>query len=559
VVWVRSKILLALTMLTFISGVVLAAISYIPTRGEGIEKHVLIDDAFKLDPNEIRRHGLGTLRAGDEVCITVWELNNFTVRYSVVTYGRTIYERESSGYNKITFTADYDYYEVVFYNNESTPRNINLSASLERGAEHYLNSWLVTPAKSLFFIGWTLTIIILVWRVVKKPLERSIDRRNNSASRSISNKNLVVLLLASCIFWLSLLTMPGYSPWGLENWYTDHARHPYSAYLFTKYEFSVFDTPLGKLASIDNSFYKFVTWPEMPHLYPIGSIFIFLPFGLLLQSGAPYSVLFKMEMALFLIFAHICIYYFTKNFSGKPLRRLVKYAGVYGFCFFLILYSVNGMFDAIPLLFSLISVIEFEKNRYSRSVIYGTVAAFFKYQAAIVLVPLMLIALIRLYKDVGLYDMARKIGLPFTLILVSVEAYTAYLNIPFMARARPELIMNSIYLFGPHAQLPWQTRFFAIFSTLALTMIIVLYLLRKGGQISSLLLFYAFLPFFTMAYFQPWYFPYFYIYALIPERTSLVNVVVLWLVATSLIISLGYFRYDPLWMAELIRRALVGH
>ncbi|MFB0544934.1 MAG: hypothetical protein ACETVN_04415, partial [Asgard group archaeon] len=484
---------------------------------------------------------------------------NFTLRYSVETYGRTIYERGSVGYDKIVFASDYDYYEVVFYNNESTPRNINLLASLERRAERYQNSWLVAPAKLLFFTGWISTIILLVWRVAKTPLERSIDRRNNSTSRSISSRKLVVLVLASCIFWLSFLAMPGYSSLGLENWYTDHARHPYSAYLFTKYGFSVFDTPLGKLASIDNSFYKFVTWTEMPHLYPVGSIFIFLPFGLLLQSGVPCSLVFKMEMALFLIFAHICIYYFTKHFSGKPLRRLVKYAGVYSFCFLLILYSANGMFDAIPLLFSLISLIEFVKNHYSKSVIYATVAAFFKYQAAIVLVPLILIALIRLYKDVDLYDMARKIWLPLTLTLVSVEAYTAYLNIPFMIRARPELIMNAIYLFGPHAQLPWQTRFFAIFSTLALTITIVLYLLRKGGAISSLLLFYTFLPFFSMAYFQPWYFPFFFIYALIPERTSLVNVVVLWLVAISLIISLGYFRYDPLWMGELIRRALVGH
>lgn len=555
----RSKILLAFAMLTFISGVVVAAISYIPTCGGGIEKHVLIVDTFRLNPNEIRRHGLGVLRAGDEVCITIWELNNFTVRCSVVTYGRTIYERESAGYHKILFTADYDHYEVVFYNSESTPRNINLLASLERGAEHYPNSWLVTPAKSLFFIGWTLTVLILMWQVVKTPLERSIDRHNNSASRSISNKKLVVLLMVSCTLWLSLLTIPRYSPWGLQNWYTDHARHPYSAYLFTKYGFSVFDTPLGKLASTDNSFYIFVTWTEMPHLYPIGSIFIFLPFGLLLQSGVPCSVVFKMEIALFLIFAHICIYYFTKHFSGKPLRRLVKYSALYCFCFFLILFSANGMFDAIPILFSLISLIEFVKNHYSKSVIYGTVAAFFKYQAAIVLVPLMLIALINLYKNVGLYDMARKIWLPFTFILVSVEAYTAYLNIPLMMRARPELIMNAVYLFGPHAQLSWQTRLSAIFSTLALTIIMAFYLLRKGGQINSLLLFYTFFPFFTMAYFQPWYFPYFYIYALIPERTSLVNVIVLWLVAISLIISLGYFRYDPLWMADFIRRVLVGH
>jgi len=154
-------------MLTFISGVTLAATSSISTRGEGIEKDVLIDDTFRLSPNEIRRHGLGALRAGHEICITVRELNNLTVNCSVVTYGRTIYERESMSYDETNFTADYDYYEVVFYNNASTSRNINLLASLERRTERYPNLWLVTPAKSVFFVGWTLTLLILVWRVAK--------------------------------------------------------------------------------------------------------------------------------------------------------------------------------------------------------------------------------------------------------------------------------------------------------------------------------------------------------------------------------------------------------
>ena len=82
-----------------------------------------------------------------------------------------------------------------------------------------------------------------------------------------------------------------------ENWYTDSARNTYSANLFTKVGFSVFDTPLGRLSSGDASFYKFVTWPEMPHLYPLGSVFLFLPFGWLLEQGVSQALVFKLEIA----------------------------------------------------------------------------------------------------------------------------------------------------------------------------------------------------------------------------------------------------------------------
>ncbi len=87
------------------------------------------------------------------------------------------------------------------------------------------------------------------------------------------------------MFWFFLLAVNSNPLATFENWYTDHARDSYVSSLFLKDGFSVFDEPLGKLASLDNSYYKFVTWPEMPHLYPLGSIFLFLPFGVLLQNG----------------------------------------------------------------------------------------------------------------------------------------------------------------------------------------------------------------------------------------------------------------------------------
>jgi hypothetical protein len=50
----------------------------------------------------------------------------------------------------------------------------------------------------------------------------------------------------------------------------------------------------------------------MPHLYPLGSIFFFLPFGNLLQNGFDTILVYKIEIAIFLVFAHICVYFSSK-------------------------------------------------------------------------------------------------------------------------------------------------------------------------------------------------------------------------------------------------------
>jgi len=121
-----------------------------------------------------------------------------------------------------------------------------------------------------------------------------MDKPNNKAASkpsltyiSSGNRNRIIgLMVLSLILWLTLVTLNGNPLGTLENWYTDHARHSYVSSLFLKDGFAVFSQPLDTLASQDNSIYKFITWPEMPHLYPLGSIILFLPFSTLLQTGA---------------------------------------------------------------------------------------------------------------------------------------------------------------------------------------------------------------------------------------------------------------------------------
>ena len=135
--------------------------------------------------------------------------------------------------------------------------------------------------------------------------------------------------MLSLVLWLSLLAVNSNPLATFENWYTDHVRHAYVSSLFLKDGLSVFNQPLGTLASQDNSHFMFVTWPEMPHLYPLGSILLFLPFGALLQNGFDPVLVYKLEIALFLVFAHICLYFFLKVFLKKNMHLFWKLAGVY--------------------------------------------------------------------------------------------------------------------------------------------------------------------------------------------------------------------------------------
>ena len=102
----------------------------------------------------------------------------------------------------------------------------------------------------------------------------------------------------------------------------------------------------------------------MPHLYPIGSILLFLPFGAFLQNGVNPVLVYKLEIALFLVFAHLCLYFFLKVFLRKDMHLTWKLIGVYIAYLTLVIYAANGMFDSIAFFFALIAVTMFLSERY---------------------------------------------------------------------------------------------------------------------------------------------------------------------------------------------------
>ena len=202
--------------------------------------------------------------------------------------------------------------------------------------------------------------------ILSLSLSRSIDKSEatpylRTISKTFRNR-LLTLVLLSLVLWLILLTVNS-SPLGtFNNWYTDHARDDYVSSLFLKDGLSVFSQSLGSLANQDASHFMFVTWPQMPHLYPLGSIFLFLPFGALLQSGVDSVSVYKLEIALFLVFAHICLFLFLKDFVKKDLNAFWKIAGLYIIYVSLVIYAAGGMFDSVAFFFVLVALTMFSFN-----------------------------------------------------------------------------------------------------------------------------------------------------------------------------------------------------
>jgi hypothetical protein len=293
----------------------------------------------------------------------------------------------------------------------------------------------------------------------------------------------------------------------------------------------------------------------MPHLYPLGSIFLFLPFGFLLEQGVTQVFVFKLEIALFLLVSHVCLYYFLKHFWKQKMNLFLKLLGIYILYFALVIYSANGMFDSVAFLFSIIALTMYLEGRYDYFLLFVAVSATLQYQAGIFLFPLILMGLLKLFKQYRFSSIIKNKAVIVTAVLVVIDGFTAYLSAPFLLETRPELVMNGVNAFSPHSQAPWALQSFAVLLTLTVTLLSAIYLLHKNSLISLVAIF-TLLPSFTMPYFQPWYLPFFFVYALIPKQKKAVEVTMLWLIFVMTILSFGGLSYNPLQFLDNLKKAL---
>ncbi|MCL5949222.1 MAG: hypothetical protein M1490_01940 [Candidatus Bathyarchaeota archaeon] len=540
-----TKILLLVAIAFLVLSIVLSVASLFPVDTDNNQKVTVINDSFRLSQNEVYRQGLGAFKGGETITLTADCQTAFVKNFSIVTSSGPRYANSSNLNITYSFTADAYYYEAIFSSNASNANWVHLQVTVEKPQVLYPLSWLTAPAKIMFLLSLGSAMVIIIELAFPKLTEKL---EANPFSRSIDKtfrNRLLALLLFSLVLWLVFLAVNSNSFGTFENWYTDHVRHAYASSLFLKDGLSVFSQPLGIIANQDSSRFMFITWPEMPHLYPLGSILAFLPFGALLQNGFDPVLVYKLEIALFLVFAHVCLYFFLKVFLKKNVHLFLRMVGLYIIYVTLVVYAADGMFDSVAFLFSLFAVMPFIINRYGFFFLLMGVSVFLKYQAGIFLLPLIIVGLLKLLERNNPGSLLRNKAVILGAVLVAISGFTAYLSASYLMQTRPELIMNGINAFTSHSQSPWTLQAFSVFLTLAATLVYAFYMLNKNSLLSLSSLF-LLLPTFTLPFFQNWYLPFMFVYILIPQRKKELDATMIWLIFMIFMVSFGGVAFNPL-------------
>ena len=531
-----TKVLLFICLIFLVLSIVLAAVSLFPTDSGGDHSYLLVKDTFQLSPNETYIEGLGSFRGGENISISVQSPTAFEKNFAIILPTRPYFFiiNSSVDYSVLTksnlnysFIADANYYEAVFVSDSSNVATVHFQASDQQPNRLFPYSWLNEPSKIVFLLSLGLTMLIML-----KMVSSSVKFKSNTSTLpSLSKKNrryLLILVLLSLIIWLFIIAVNSNPIATFENWYTDNARDSYASSLFLKDGLAVFNQPLGKLASLDNSHYKFVTWPEMPQLYPLGSILLFLPFGVLLQNGFDLPLIFKTEIAIFLVFATVCVYFFLRNFLQKDMALLLKLLGVYIIYVSLVVYAADGMFDSVAFLFSLFAIYMFMTERYDYFFLLIAVSTFFKYEAGIFLLPLIIVGLIKLFQTNKLSSLLRNKAVIAGAGFGGASIFTAHLSVPHFLTNAPQLIMNGINAFSSNMQISWGLQSILVLLILAVTLAYAFYMLNKNSLLSLSALF-LLLPSFMLPYFQNWYLPFIFVYVLIPQQKKELEITAVWL------------------------------
>ena len=523
----------------------MALASIFPYTSSDFETFVVKNHSFNLTSLETIRYGLGSFRGDEIVYISIVKYPVVSLNFSILTYNGLEYSDYSANDIEYSFNTTANYYEALFFSQSDELIEIHFEVSVKKNNISFPLISINNFAKGLFL----LSIFSLFFIIVKSFFNPSPDNATiESVDPPLSHRNkwiLFFLILLSLVFWFSLILINTNSNASFENWYTDHARHPYSSSLFTKFGLSIFNTPLGDLASLDSSYYKFVTWPQMPHLYPVGSFLLFLPFAFLLQTAVNQILVYKLEIFVFLIFSHSSLYFFLKKFWNKNSFLLLRLIGIYSIYIPLIVYSANGMFDAVPFFFSLIALNMFLLKRYDNFLFFIAISSIFKYQPLLFLFPLIIIAFVNLYKKNSITKILKNRKVTVSLFLLATSFFTAFLSLPFLMESNNLSIMNGLTAFSLHSQIPWLFQSLAVLFTLTITLFFSIYMLDKNPIISLLSLF-ILLPSFFLQYFQIWYLPFLFLYSLIPQKKRDVELTLIWLFFMMGMLSFGALSFNPL-------------
>lgn len=137
-----------------------------------------------------------------------------------------------------------------------------------------------------------------------------------------------------------------------------------------------------------------------------------------------------------------------RNERGSRFLGLVTVAVFY---LVLLMWSANGQYEAVPLLFALLAALAYQKRNIGLSIVLLATSFFLKYQA-LLLLPLLAILLPEAVGACGNHSLARcrdalrKLVWPPVSLMIGIlalDAFTVFLSLPFMPSA-PDLTGSPI-------------------------------------------------------------------------------------------------------------------
>lgn len=371
--------------------------------------------------------------------------------------------------------------------------------------------------------------------------------------RIIKGNPLLVFLLISLLLWIAVVSINPSPTATLTGSYTDHLNFETEAWFFLHRGFDVFKVPMGELAAVCHALRPHVTWAELPYDKTLGNLIVFIPFGAINNLGLlPEAVVNKLIVCLLILIAHIAMYYFIDELR-KRHAALAMNATLSAIFYMLLMYwSANGFSDAISILFIILAIRFLREKRNAASLLCYALSVFMHYRA-LYLFPLGIYALINLYREgkLSLTSLLRaststRIIYSSTIVMGALTVYTAYLSFIKFPYAR---IINEVYTSsGGIAHNPLNPGSFSpawAIPVLAITCLVILYLVRAKELLTASTIFVAVLFFSLTPFFQVWYPLFLFPVPLIPKEQRSRVVTICWLLlSVSILVGAAY---SPKW------------
>ena len=363
------------------------------------------------------------------------------------------------------------------------------------------------------------------------------DGYNSIVGGHISLQNLKILLVISLVFTSYLVIVnPTFSS-TLEPRYFDHLRHQRFSFEFLYIGFAIFNTEMGHLSEIGDP--KYYGWPDISEPYPIGIVIFSLPFAFAAFKGIINPILInKMIILLYLVFAYVDIFLFARHlFVEKVYDFGIKLIVLLLFGTWVIFWSLNGQYDAIPILFILLTYEYYLKNNNLKCISFFIFAITFKYQA-LILSPLFIRPFIDIVKGFNvLFVRAHVRILILTGMLTLINIYTFYLSFPFISLVN----QNPMYYKDIFVSNQTLLQFILL---LVLTMIVFVDLYRKNEIPVTINILFVFISFSFISLLQMWYIIWIFPLILFLNNKNNGFIVALWIIGFIYILGwIPNYRY----------------